>query len=118
MKREVQAKMNIAADILRKIEVAWQYFRIPADVEKLRELTSMWAYALSKSNYPDWVYLQAVDDLCASARAGDPPPMPGDVRTAVRTVVERIERDPEQRVGLEQWRESRQKRRDAALEGT
>lgn len=102
----------IADKLVTKMLVACQTMRRPRSAEEKRELVEVWAKALSVTDYPEDIYLDALSSWMAEAKAGDNPPYPGDILVHCRRVIERVEVDPVRGPKLRAWRERKRDERD------
>ena len=108
----------IAERMLKDIKASCPRFSWPADRDDRDRLVSLWARALRYgSEFPRFVYSDAVISYAASASRDDNPPMPGDILRHCKLVMDRAVSDPELRPTVEKWREARRSYRDAALNG-
>ena len=105
----------IADKLVTKMLVACQTMRRPRSAEEKRELVEVWANALSATDYPEDIYIDALSSWMAEAKAGDNPPYPGDILMHCRRVIERIESDPGRGPKLLEWREARRLERDRRM---
>lgn len=106
---------NVALEVLEKIDLLFPRFEMPSEQKRLEAVVGAWAFALSKRSYPDFIWLEAVDEFFSRSNSFGAPPMPGDLLECARSVMERVERDPERGPKLRAWREARQDERDQRI---
>ena len=108
----------IAERMLKDIKASCPRFSWPADNDERERLVRLWARALRYgSEFPRFVYDDAVVSYAASASRDDNPPMPGDILRHCKLVMERSATDPVMGGRVADWRDSRRAYRDAALNG-
>lgn len=104
---------DVARRALTQIARNYRWFSLPDDETELRDLTRMWAYAFSKVRYPEFVWARALGSILSTAKAGDNPPMPGDVLHHCRLVVDSLHGDELRQI--EQLRAERKAEQDREL---
>lgn len=104
---------DVAHRTLTRISKNYRWFTLPDDDDELRDLVQSWAYAFSKVRYPEFVWARALGSILSSAKAGDNPPMPGDVLHHCRLVVDSLH--GEELKQIEQLRAERKAEQDREL---
>lgn len=92
-------------------------FRKPDGPEELDAIVTTWQKALSGWIYPQDIYIEAVSSWLKHAKAGDPPPYPGDILGHCKRVMSEIEADPVRGPKLEEYRRQYAIERGESLSG-
>lgn len=104
---------DVARRALTQIARNYRWFSLPDDDGELQDLIRMWTYAFSKVRYPEFVWARAMGSILSTAKAGDNPPMPGDVLHHCRLVVDSLH--GEELRQIEQLRAERKAEQDREL---